>query len=73
MKETRVKKYQNYRKSILKGDSKGFFAPKNEGEVSVEMGLFLKLQRRKNIENIVIISIIAAIIIAMVVFGLILF
>ena len=73
MKETRVKKYQSYRKSILKGDSNRFFAPSKQEEVSPEMGLFLKLQRRKNIENIIIISMILAIVITLLVYGLILF
>lgn len=73
MKETRVKKYSNYRKSILKGDSKGFLALSKSEEVSPEMGLFLKLQRKKNIENIVILSLIFSVILVLLIFGFILF
>jgi hypothetical protein len=73
MKETRVKKYSNYRKSILKGDSKSFLALSKSEEVSPEMGLFLKLQRKKNIENIVILSLIFSVILVLLIFGFILF
>ena len=73
MKETRVSKYRQYRKSISKGDSKGFFAPQKTEEVSTEMGLFLKMKTKKRVENIIIISICLVIITLLVIFGLRLF
>ena len=73
MKESRVSKYQSYRDSISKEDSKHFFAPSKQEEVSAEQGLFLKIQKRKNIENITIFSICVAIITTIVIFGFILF
>ena len=73
MKETRVSKYQQYRKSISKKGSKGFFAPSKQEEVSAEMELFLKIKKKRTIENAVILSICAAIILTLVVVGLKLF
>ena len=73
MKESRVNKYKQYRDSISKEDSKRFFAPSKHEEVSTEQGLFLKIQRRKNIENITIISLCVAIVTLIVSFGIILF
>ena len=73
MKETRVSKYQQYRKSISKKGSKGFFAPSTTEEVSIEMGLFLKMQKQKRVENILIIATICVIILLLVIFGLKLF
>ncbi len=69
MKETRVSKYSKYRKSISKGDSKGFLAPSKSKEVSTEMGLFLKMQKQKRAENILIIATICVIILLLVIFG----
>ena len=73
MKETRVSKYQQYRKSISKKVSKGFFAPSKTEEVSTEMGLFLKLKKKRTIENAVIISVCAVIVLTLVIVGLRLF
>jgi len=73
MKETRVNKYSKYRKSISNGDSKGFLAPSKSEEVSNEMGLFLKMQKRKRVENILIIALCLAIILTLVIVGLKLF
>ena len=73
MKESRVQKYQQYRDSISKEDSKTFHAPQTAKEVSKEMGLFLKLQRKKNIENIVILSLIFSVILVLLIFGFVLF
>ena len=73
MKESRVNKYKQYRDSISKEDSKRFFATSKHEEVSTEQGLFLKIQRRKNIENITIISLCVAIVTLIVTFGIILF
>ncbi len=73
MKETRVSKYQQYRKSISKKGSKGFFAPSKTEEVSIEMGLFLKLKKKRTIENAVIISVCAVIVLTLVIVGLRLF
>ena len=47
MKESRVSKYQSYRDSISKEDSKRFFAPSKQEEVSTEQGLFLKIKKEK--------------------------
>ena len=73
MKETRVSKYQQYRKSISKKGSKGFFAPSKTEEVSTEMGLFLKLKKKRTIENAVIISVCAVIVLTLLIVGLKLF
>lgn len=73
MKETRVSKYQQYRNSISKGESKSFFAPQKPEEVSTEMGLFLKMKTKKRVENIVIIAIGLVIITLLLIFGLKLF
>ena len=73
MKETRVSKYQQYRKSISKKGSKGFFAPSKTEEVSIEMGPFLKLKKKRTIENVVIISVCAVIVLTLVIVGLRLF
>ena len=69
MKETRVSKYQQYRKSISKKGSKGFFAPSKQEEVSTEMGLFLKLKKKRYIENAVLITLCAAIILTLIIVG----
>ena len=73
MEETRVSKYQEYRASINKEGAKSFRAPKNTKEVSTEMGLFLKMQKQKRVENILIIATICVIILLLVIFGLKLF
>lgn len=69
MKESRVQKYQQYRDSISKEDSKTFHAPQTTKEVSKEMGLFLKIQKKQKIENIVVLSICFVIITVLIVFG----
>ena len=73
MEETRVSKYQEYRASINKEGAKGFRAPKNTKEVSKEMGLFLKNERIRNIENLSIVAIMLTILVLLVVYGVILF
>lgn len=73
MKETRVSKYQQYRNSISKGESKRFFATQKPEEVSTEMGLFLKMKTKKRVENIVIIAICLLIVTLLLIFGLKLF
>ena len=73
MKESRVSKYQQYRDSISKEDSKSFFAPSKAEEVSPEMRLFLKIEKKQTIENIVIFSICLVIIILLIIFGIKLF
>ena len=73
MEETRVSKYKQYRKSISKKGSKSFLAPFKKDEVSNEMGLFLKIDRRRKAENITILSLCAMIIIVLIIFGFIVF
>ena len=73
MKESRVSKYQQYRDSISKEDSKSFLAPSKDEEVSPEMRLFLKMKRKQTMENITLLSICLAIIIVITVFGFVLF
>ena len=72
MEESRVKKFEQYRNSISKEGSKNFRAPSNE-EVSTEMGLFLKNERIRNIENLSIVAVMLTILILLVVYGVILF
>ena len=72
MSETRVSKYQEYRDSFTKKDQ-SFITPKKETSLSINQGLFLKIEKRKKIENILIISPIIAILIAIVVCGIIVF
>ena len=73
MKESRVSKYQQYRDSISKEDSKSFLAPSKTEEVSQETRLFLKLRKKQQVENIVLIATCGIIAILMIVFGFILF
>ena len=73
MKESRVNKYQEYRDSISKEDSKTFLAPSKSEEVSPEMRLFLKIERKKIVENTLIISICLTIVILLIVYGIKLF
>ena len=73
MKETRVQKYQQYRKSIAKENSKGFNAHSKEEKVSPEAGLFLKIQKRKKVENIVMIATMVAVSTLIITFGFVLF
>ena len=73
MKESRVSKYQQYRDSISKEDSKSFLAPSKAEEVSKETRLFLKLRKKQQVENIILIAACGVIAILMIVFGFILF
>ncbi len=73
MKESRVNKYQQYRDSINREDHKSFRAPSKDEEVSPEMRLFLKMQRKQKIENISILSACLVLTTLIVVFGFILF
>ena len=72
MEESRVKKFEQYRNSISKEGSKNFRAPSKE-EVSPEMGLFLKLQNRKIVENLLVVALILVILVLLIVFGIKLF
>ena len=73
MKESRVSKYQQYRDSINNEDSKSFRAPSKEEEVSAEMRLFLKMQKKQTLENVSILASCLVLITLIVVFGFILF
>ena len=72
MKESRVSKFEQYRKTISK-DSKANFRAPSKDEVSNEMRLFLHIRNRRNIENIAIILVILTISILLIVFGINLF
>ena len=72
MKETRVAKFEQYRASIANNGSKSFRAPSKK-QVSPEMGLFLKLQNKKIVENLLVIALICAIVVLLVIFGIKLF
>lgn len=73
MKESRVSKYQEYRDSISKEGSKVFSSPSNKEQVSPEMRLFLKIERKKIMENLLVIALILAISITLLVYGIKLF
>ena len=71
MKETRVQKYKEYRDSFNSKESESFITPLNENSLSISQGLFLQITRQKRIRNILIVSLMAVIIVAIVVSGII--
>ena len=73
MKESRVNKFKDYRDSITNEDRKVFLAPSKEKKVSLEAGLFLKVQRKKWIEIGSVFAICLTIILLLVIYGIKLF
>lgn len=72
MSESRVSKYQEYRDSFTKKED-SFITPQKENSLSINQGLFHKIEKRKKIENALLIIPIVAILIAIIVFGVIVF
>jgi hypothetical protein len=73
MKESRVNKFKQYRDSISKEGSEVFSSPSKSEKVSEQMRLFLLLNRKKTVSNILLIMIALAIIILLTIYGVILF
>jgi len=75
MKESRVSKYKKYRDSISKKSKKSncFSTPSKEEKVSAQMELFLKLEKRNTMINLMLVTIILIVVILLVAFGIALF
>ncbi len=72
---TRIEKYRKYRASIAqKSDNIPVLkTPSDSNKYVAEAGFFQKIVLKKRIENILVLSLIAAIVILILVFGIILF